>query len=105
MKLSIDDVLSSALHPSCWLSWIPQDILERLPYNVRVMISNINGLWIITDEGVGVIWSSEFVEIEKAISYSGSARAAELIKKMMASVSPNQDFDLTDITDDNDDIA
>jgi len=105
MKISIEDVLGSALHPITWLSWIPQDILEKLPYNVRVMISNINGLWVITDEEVGIVWSSETVEIEKAISYSGSSRAAEFIKKMMASVSPNPDFDLTDITDDNDDIA
>lgn len=100
MILSIEDILGSALHPSTWLSWIPQDVLEQLPYDIRVLISNINGLWVITDQEVNVIWSSEPIGVEKAISYSGSERAEEIIKKMMASVSPNPDFDPLDLDDD-----
>lgn len=95
MKLSIEDILGSALHPSTWLSWISSDILEQLPYDVRCAISNINGLWIITNEELDVIWSSEPVEIEKPVSYKASS-ASEAMKLVMAAVSPNPDFEPDD---------
>lgn len=96
MKLSIEDILGSALRPSTWLAWIPQDILDHLVYDVRLMISNINGLWIITNEELDVIWSSEPVEIEKPVNYKASS-ASEAMKLVMAAVSPNPDFEPDDV--------
>lgn len=101
MKLSVEDLLGSAISPKAWLQWIQRDVLDKLPYDTRIMISNINGLWIISNEAHEILWSSEPVELEPVVSYAPSIAAVQLIQRMMAMVSPDPDF----APDDGDGVA
>jgi hypothetical protein len=57
-------LMCCALHPDTWNSWIPQEVLDKIPFDTRISIScTPNSIWIIANDKHEVLWSSEPVTI------------------------------------------
>ena len=53
-----EELHARALHPSTWLSWIPEDIQEKIPVDTRVQISSIDGDWVMINEKGEIVFTT-----------------------------------------------
>lgn len=89
--IRLDDLLASAIHPMAWQAWISEEILLKAGFGEKRMISNHNGLWIITDTDHKIIWSSEPVEIEE-VTIVEEVKAQSVLN-LFAMLGVNKDFE------------
>ena len=63
MMITVNELMDRAIHPNTWFSWIPEDIVERIPHDQKVSVSNVEGNWVIADTSYKVIYSDLPIEI------------------------------------------
>lgn len=64
LEYDLEFILACALVNDTWLSWIPKEVLEKVPDGIAVSIScTPDGTWIILNKQFEIVWSSKEMDI------------------------------------------
>jgi hypothetical protein len=83
-EISVDFLMTCALHPGTWFAWVPETIIDKVPLNTKVSIScTPDGVWIIADKEHNLLFSTEPTTIIKT---DESVKGVNVLKLLFAAL-------------------